>query len=79
MKMRIQLFLFLALIGINWASDTYIYRRVIKIWFNRRWMKRGFWTANLLVFIGVMLSLYAVRTGYAEQYDYLLFWFFFVY
>ena len=78
-QMRIQLLTFLMLIFINYIVDLYIYYRVICAWCNRRWMKWSFWTTNVLILGMVLVSVNAIKSGYNERWDYLLFWFLFLY
>ena len=77
--MRIQLLTFLILIFINFIVDLYIYYRVIRVWLNRRWIKWSFWITNLFFLGLVLVSVNAIKSGYNERWDFLLFWFLFLY
>lgn len=77
--MRIQLFMLLTLLLLNFAVDLYIYKRLVSYYTQRKWIKCCFWIFNLVLLICIVAATYIIRR-YSGQIEFTkLMWLFFVY
>ncbi len=77
--MRIQLFMLLALLLLNFLVDLYIYKRLVLHYTSKKWIKCGYWIFNLALLVCIASVTYMIRY-YSGQIEFTrLMWFFYAY
>lgn len=77
--MRIQLFMLLALLLLNFLVDLYIYKRLVLHYTTKKWIKCGYWIFNLALLVSIASVTYMIRY-YSGQIEFTrLMWFFYAY
>ncbi|MBQ7824351.1 MAG: metallophosphoesterase [Bacteroidaceae bacterium] len=77
--MRIQIFMLLALLLLNFLVDLYIYKRLVLHYTSKKWIKCGYWIFNLALLASIASATYIIR-HYSGQIEFTrLMWFFYAY
>lgn len=77
--MRIQIFMLLALLLLNFLVDLYIYKRLVLHYTSKKWIKCGYWIFNLALLACIASATYIIR-HYSGQIEFTrLMWFFYAY
>ena len=77
--MRIQPFMLLTLLALNFLVDLYIYKRLVLYYTQKKWIKCSYWIFNALILIGISATTYIIR-HYSGQIGFSsLMWIFYAY